>query len=627
MAEREWGIPPAILDRASPFHLVLDADLTVLQVGSSLHRLCPDIAPGRVLEDLVELVSPRFSASFDAFRTHQRSLFLLRVRGTALTLRGQMLHDEAHEVVVFLGSPWITRMSAIADMGLTLEDFAVSDSVIDYLLLLQTQETALAQTRTLADSLRTSAAELTHQALHDELTGLPNRRLLADRFTDALRAETRSGSHTGLLVMDLDGFKRINDTFGHQYGDDLLVQVGDRLCRQVRAQDTVARLGGDEFAVLLPDMSSVEEATVVAEGVRAALELPFTVAELDLQVDASVGVVLSGADVNTADVLLRHADVAMYSAKSRGVGVSTYEPESDANSAAGLVLQGELRRAIAQGELVLHFQPKVGARKAEVRGAEALVRWEHPARGFLPPDEFMPVAEHSGLIGPLTDHILGLALTQAHAWAAAGRPIPVAVNISARNLLDEQLPDKVRALLALHAVPAERLVLEVTESALMTDLAKAHLVLEQLADLEVGISIDDFGAGYTSLSQLTTMPLTELKLDRSFVYAMTRDPRSAQVVESIVTLAHNIGLRTVGEGVETEEALQLLAEMGCDTVQGYHLARPMAAADFDVWMASRQQRAVFAPVTIPGPHGSTLTAEAASGARRRSRRLRAAMRA
>ncbi len=583
MPERGWGIPHDLLDEAAPFHVVLDRDLTVRQVGSSLRRLCPQLVPGRPVQDSLELVSPRVPLSHDSLLAHTRSLFLLRVRGTELTLRGQVLHDEAADVVVFLGSPWVTSMATIAEMGLTLEHFAISDSIVDYLLLLQTQEAALAQARTLADSLQRSAAELSHQALHDELTGLPNRRLLADRFEQALRAEPRTGARTGLLVMDLDGFKRINDTFGHSYGDDLLVQVGDRLSRQLREGDTVARLGGDEFAVLLPGLHDVDDATTVAEAVRTALEVPFTVAGLDLEVAASVGVALSGDHGEAVDELLRHADMAMYAAKAHGVGVRAYEPGTEAGSAARLVLQGELRRAIRDGELVVHYQPKVASRTGELRGVEALVRWAHPTKGMIPPGDFIPVAEHSGLIGPLTCHILDLALTQAHRWAQDGRTVPVAVNISARNLLDERLPDQVAGLLAEHRVPAERLVLEVTESALMTDLDRSQWVLGRLSELGVGLSIDDFGAGYTSLSQLTTMPITELKIDRSFVEAMTRDRGSAVVVQSIITLGHNLGLTVVGEGVETALERSLLTGMGCDSIQGYHLCRPLPAAAFEAW--------------------------------------------
>ena len=589
MDEHRWGISHAILDQASPFHLVMAADLTVRQVGSSLRRLCPELVPGRSLADAAELVSPRVALSLDGLRSQARSLFVFRVRGCNLTLRGQMLHDDTADVLIFLGSPWITSLSAMTDTGLTLEDFAVSDNVVDYLLLLQTQEAALAQARTLADSLRESGAELRRQALHDELTGLPNRRMLAERFERAL-GEERPGSSTGLLVMDLDGFKRVNDTFGHQYGESLLTQVGARLSGLLRDGDTLARLGGDEFAVLLPAVGSMTAALRMAARIRGAFETPFTVAGLDLEVDASVGVVLSGEHGQAADILLRHADTAMYTAKARGCGVAAYKAENDANSAARLVLQGELRRAMQDHQLTLHYQPKVSVRTGEMVGAEALVRWQHPTRGIIPPSDFIPVAEHSGLIGPLTRHILDMALGQVRAWADEGLTVPVAVNISARNLLDEGLCAQVAGLLAQHRVPAGHLVLEVTESALMTDVEKAKWVLQEVAALGVGISIDDFGAGFTSLGHLTTLPISELKVDRSFIDAMTRDRRSSLVVQSVITLGHNLGLTIVAEGVETEETQEMLTRMGCDSVQGYHLCRPLPAIAFGAWMQQARAR-------------------------------------
>ncbi len=591
MDESGWGVPHALLDKASPFHLVMAADLTVCQVGSSLRRLCPDLVAGRSLEDVAELVTPRVALTLKALSAHARSLFVFRLRGCNLTLRGQMLHDDSSDVMIFLGSPWITSMSAMTEAGLTLEDFAVSDSVVDYLLLLQTREAALAQARTLADSLRESAAELSRQALHDELTGLPNRRLLAERFEQAL-SEQGPGSSTGLLVMDLDGFKRINDTFGHQYGDVLLTQVGARLSGRLRDGDTLARLGGDEFAVLLPAIGSLAAALRLAATIRRAFEAPFTVAGLELEVDASVGVVLSGEHGQAADTLLRHADTAMYTAKANGGGIAAYKPENDANSARRLVLQGELRRAIQHRHLTLHYQPKVSVRTGEMLGAEALVRWQHPTRGMIPPVDFIPVAEHSGLIGPLTRHILDMALGQVRAWADEGRTVPVAVNISTRNLLDEGLCVQVADLLAQHRVPAGHLVLEVTESALMTDVEKAKRVLQELAALGVGISIDDFGAGYTSLGYLTTLPISELKVDRSFIDAMTCDRRSRLVVQSVITLGHNLGLTVVAEGVETEQTLEMLARMGCDSVQGYHLGRPLPASAFGAWTQAARPWAV-----------------------------------
>ncbi len=442
------------------------------------------------------------------------------------------------------------------------------------------------------------ADELSHQALHDALTGLPNRTLLADRFGQALRTAERTGTSTGLLLIDLDRFKEINDTFGHHYGDELLRQIGPRLSVVLREADTVARLGGDEFAVLLPDVRSVDNA--VAVELRDALEMPFRVENVELDVEASIGVVTSGEHGLDATTLLQHADIAMYVAKTQNLGVSAYDPAADRHSPAKLALLGDLRRALDRGELILHYQPKVSISTGDVVGAEAeaLVRWQHPEHGLLSPDAFVPLAEHTGLIGPLTRHVLATALAQARTWAEAGRPVMVSVNLSARNLLDEDLPGQVASLLVTHGVPATLLELEVTESAIMTEPTRARRLLEQLSALGVRISIDDFGAGYTSLGQLKTLPVAELKIDKSFVLTMTEDSSSGLIVRSVVELGHNLGLTLVAEGVETGEALTALAGYGCDVAQGYHLCRPVDAAAFDTWCAERRTAGPYPAGTL-----------------------------
>jgi len=435
--------------------------------------------------------------------------------------------------------------------------------------------------------LAAGRAEALHASLHDALTGLPNRTLLADRFGQALRADARAGSTTGLLLIDLDRFKEINDTFGHHYGDELLRQVGPRLAGVLREVDTVARLGGDEFAVLLPDVRSVHDALAVAGALRAALETPFRVEGVDLDVEASIGVVRSGEHGTDPTVLLQRADIAMYVAKTQQLGVFAYDPGVDGHSPAKLALLGDLRRALEHGQLVLHYQPQISTSTAEVVSAEALVRWQHPDQGLIFPDAFIPLAEHTGLIGPLTRYVLAAALTQARVWLDAGRPLPVSVNLSARNLLDENLPGQVAELLAAHDVPAGLLQLEVTESALMSDPARAQRLLEQLSALGVRISIDDFGAGYTSLSQLKTLPVNELKIDKSFVMTMTEDRSNSLIVRSVIDLGHNLGLSLVAEGVESEQALSALRKLGCDVAQGYHLSRPIPTAALDTWLLGR----------------------------------------
>jgi diguanylate cyclase (GGDEF)-like protein len=429
-----------------------------------------------------------------------------------------------------------------------------------------------------------------HDSMHDALTGLPNRALLADRLAQALHSGKRNGTKTALLVIDLDRFKEINDTFGHHYGDELLTQVGPRLAEFLRASDSVSRLGGDEFAVLLPDVGDVAAAEAIAAKLHKALETPFRVEGIDLDVEGSIGIVLSGEHGENPTTLLQRADIAMYVAKAQNLGVFAYDPDTNGNSPARLALLGELRQALDHQQLVVHYQPKVSISTGEVIGAEALVRWLHPTRGLVYPDAFIPVAEHTGLIGPLTQCVLTLAVTQARIWMDAGQPLPIAVNLSARNLLDERLPDQIDALLSEHGVPASLLKLEVTESAIMTEPARAGRLLRRLANLGIGISIDDFGAGYTSLGQLKTLPVTELKVDRSFVTTMTEDPSDALIVHSVVDLGHNLGLTIVAEGVETPGALSRLAAFGCDVAQGYHWSRPVPIEEFDAWREEHTQQ-------------------------------------
>ena len=432
--------------------------------------------------------------------------------------------------------------------------------------------------------LQAERSQALHASLHDALTTLPNRSLLADLLGQALQASTS----TGLLVIDLDRFKEINDTFGHHNGDALLRRVGPRLASALRKGDTIARLGGDEFAVLLPDVSSVHEVLAVANKLRLVLQEPFTVETIDLHVEASIGVVCSSEHGHDPAAILQRADIAMYVAKTQQLGVFAYNPSSDGNSPTKLTLLSDLHRALGRKELVLHYQPKVSISSGEVVCVEALIRWQHPEHGMIFPDTFIPMAENTGLIGPLTLYVLDVALSQARVWADIGQPLPVSVNFSARNLLDEQLPTQVSELLEVHGVGAELLQVEVTESALMTEPTRAQQLLQQLSELGVKISIDDFGAGYTSLGQLKTLPIDELKIDKSFVMTMSTDHSNSLIVHSLIDLAHNLGLTIVAEGVEDEQTLTALAKFGCDLAQGYHHSRPLPAADLCSWLQERR---------------------------------------
>jgi diguanylate cyclase len=432
------------------------------------------------------------------------------------------------------------------------------------------------------------AAENQHQALHDALTGLPNRALLRDRITQALHRADRELSPAALLLLDLDRFKEVNDTLGHHHGDQLLVQVGDRLRGRLREVDTVARLGGDEFAVLLPRIATAEGAVAVAGKLQAAFDEPFRLDDLTLDVETSIGVALYPEHAGDPDELLQHADIAMYVAKDTHAGFVLFDPKQDQHSPRRLALLGELRRALEQRQLVLHYQPKVDAHTGRLLGVEALVRWRHPAHGLLLPGEFIPLAERTGLIGPLTSYVLDAALRQCSDWRQAGHELAIAVNVSARSLLDLDFPDQVAGLLARWEVPARLLVVEITESTIMADPTHALEILGRLNTMGVEIAIDDFGTGYSSMAHLKTLPVDELKVDRSFVSQMTSNASDAVIVRSTVDLGRNLGLRVVAEGVEDSQTLQELDALGCDAIQGYYISRPVAADELVQWLQRQQ---------------------------------------
>ncbi|MCW2527902.1 MAG: signal peptide protein [Pseudonocardiales bacterium] len=424
-----------------------------------------------------------------------------------------------------------------------------------------------------------------HLAFHDSLTGLPNRALFQDRTEQALLAARRSGDQVVVMLADLDRFKDVNDTLGHHYGDLLLAQVALRFTGTLRAHDSVARLGGDEFAIVLSSASR-EDAVQAAGRLTEALSAPFKVNDIDLDVEASIGIALAGPDADV-ESLLRHADVAMYEAKTQHLPYAVYELQRDDNTVARLALLGDLRRGIGRGELVLFYQPKVHALTGELHSVEALVRWNNPTSGLLPPHTFIPIAESTAVIHPLTDEVLRQALAQARTWVDRGLTIPVAVNISARSLHDLDFPTAIKRHLDIAGVPATILGLELTESSIMTDPARALTVLTTLAEMGISLSIDDFGTGYSSMSYLKQLPVCELKIDRSFVMGLTDEPGDVVMVQSALDLGHNLGLSVVAEGVEDAATQRMLASMGCDEIQGYHISRPVPAELFDAWLAQR----------------------------------------
>jgi diguanylate cyclase (GGDEF)-like protein/PAS domain S-box-containing protein len=436
-------------------------------------------------------------------------------------------------------------------------------------------------------ALRAQAELNEHQALHDALTGLPNRTLFRDRIEQALHRARRSRGVVAVLMLDLDRFKEVNDSLGHAAGDALLVELSRRLDGMLRASDTIARLGGDEFGVLLPDAATFEDVIGAAERVRAAIQEPVIVQGLPLSVDASIGIALYPRDGLDVETLLQHADVAMYHAKHEKIGCALYEASRHDDDPLRLTLVGELRRALEERELTLHYQPKARLADGVVGSVEALLRWQHPQRGLVPPDEFIPTAQQTGLIKPLTLYVLDEALRQCRAWIDDGLKLAIAVNLSTRNLMDAELPPQVEALLARHGVDGKLLEIEITESTVLADPARTRGVLERLAALGVRISIDDFGTGYSSLSHLRRLPVDEIKVDRSFVATMDADEDDATIVRSTIELGRNLGLDVVAEGVESQAVWDRLAALGCTYAQGYHLSRPLPPAELAAWCAAR----------------------------------------
>lgn len=425
---------------------------------------------------------------------------------------------------------------------------------------------------------------LEYLALHDTLTGLPNRALLMDRVEQEIARAEREGKRVALLLLDLDRFKQINDTLGHGVGDQVLAEFGQSLSTGLRRIDTVARLGGDEFAVLAPSLTDAEQARQIAERIAATVHRPFEIGDFSLDIGVSIGIALYPDHGRESSELMRGADVAMYEAKRDRSTIALYDAERDQNSVRNLSLSGELRNAVRAREMTLHYQPQIDVATGRTVGAEALIRWEHPRYGFVSPAEFIPLAEQSGIIRPLTRWILGEAIRQLSEWRHVGFDIGISVNLSPRNLHEDDLPEVVVRLLESYGVRPERVTLELTENAIMTDPARALAAIKELKNCGVRLAIDDFGTGYSSLSYLKSLPVDELKIDRTFVIAMTEDGGDEVIVRSTIDLAHTLGLSVVAEGVEEEAHLGMLHRLGCDIAQGYRIARPLDAEAMRRWL-------------------------------------------
>jgi diguanylate cyclase (GGDEF)-like protein len=425
---------------------------------------------------------------------------------------------------------------------------------------------------------------LEHVSMHDALTGLPNR---ANIYQEIERFYAAGGDAQGaLLFIDLDRFKEINDTLGHQVGDRLLQLIGPRIASEMTdVSGTVARMGGDEFAIFLPSIRSQQHAVVFAHCILDALRLEFDLEVFCAEISASIGIALAPMQASDVNELMRYADVAMYYAKEQMSGIAVYKSEIDPHSPKRLAMMSELGRAIREDQLCLYYQPKVRLGDKSFYGFEALLRWNHPELGFVPPNDFIPIAEVTSLIHPLTAWVLEKSIAQCCLWHSQGLMVSVAVNLSARNLLDENMPKLVRTLLQKYNLPASALELEITESSIMSDPSRALRVLQQLHELGTQLSIDDFGTGYSSLAYLKKLPVQTLKIDYSFIRNMLEDKQDELIVESTIHLAHSLSLKVVAEGVENAALIDRLSSMGCDEAQGYHIGRPMPLSQIDEWMA------------------------------------------
>ena len=446
------------------------------------------------------------------------------------------------------------------------------------------EQRVIKRTRELASLNR----ELEHQALHDALTELPNRLLLQDRLRQAILVAQREHHPLALLITDLDRFKEINDTLGHHYGDLVLQQVAARLRSALRESDTIARLGGDEFAVLLPMIETEQDAVNAARKLISIMEKSLILEDQSFHIGISVGIALYPEHGKDGSTLMRHADVAMYIAKRSTSGFAMYDAGEDQHSISRLAMVSELRHAIEYKQLVVFYQPKIDLREGRITGVEALVRWNHPQRGLVSPDEFIPLAEHTGLIRPLTFFVLDEALHQSHLWQKAGLNLRMAINLSARHLQDEHLARKVESSMRQWGISPEFLEFEITESVIMANPLRAMDTLTQLSAMGIGLSIDDFGTGYSSLIYLKQLPVDEIKIDKSFVIDMLDNNEDMVIVRSTIDLAHNMGRRVVAEGVESEEVLNMLIELGCDMAQGYHISRPVTASVLTGWLQNSQ---------------------------------------
>jgi diguanylate cyclase (GGDEF)-like protein len=502
------------------------------------------------------------------------------VAGYQCLLYGDSLRNRLFEMKPVLASELFSALLSMAAVYVAVRTATVSLALIGLVIVVFQYLTG-----ELLKS-RQRSQELQRIATTDELTGLANR----ERFSEAIQervalAMEGGGGQFAVMLMDLDRFKEINDTLGHHYGDVLLRDLGPRLVSSVGPGGLVARLGGDEFGILLePDVTALPAVEQQVSRLTAVVGEPFSVDELSLEVGASIGIARYPEDGEDSHALLRCADIAMYAAKEAQADYKVYAAEQNQHSVRRLSVLSDIRHALASDQIVVHYQPIVDLDDLSVTGAEGLVRWQHPELGLIPPGAFVQTVEQTGLIGPLTRHVLERAIAECAAWRKAGRDLSVAVNLSVRNLLDRDLPQEIERLLNTYSLPASALQLEITESMIMSDPDRAVATVTRLSNLGVRMSVDDFGTGYSSLANLRRLPIDELKIDRSFVSPMLSDESDLIIVRSTINLGHDLGLTIIAEGVEDADTLRKLAVLGCDLAQGYHLSRPLPPDAFDTWL-------------------------------------------
>ncbi|MGE8368184.1 putative bifunctional diguanylate cyclase/phosphodiesterase [Cupriavidus sp.] len=553
--------------------------------GMAALQMSPGIRyiPSLFILSIVVAVLASGTALWIAFNLRRESIWVRPLRAGAAVIMGVAIvgmHYTGMAAAEFpLGSICGAARDGMDTGWLAVVIIVVTLAVLAIALITSVLDVRMeARTAMLALSLAEANQELTYLALHDNLTKLPNRVLLEDRLDRAIQEAAQKNTRFALMFMDLDGFKAVNDAYGHPVGDQLLVEVARRIVATVRAQDTIARLGGDEF-VLLASVGEPEDAATLAEKVLTAIREPFQVTGRELRVSTSIGIAMYPGDGTLQHDLLTNADAAMYHAKALGRNtICFFEASMNANVHEQLQLVQDLRLALERGELILQYQPKLTAPSGPVVGVEALVRWVHPTRGLIAPDQFIPQAEKTGLIVPMGNWILDEACRQMREWRDAGHPHwTVAVNLSALQFRHASLIKTVRDTLARHALEPGCLTLEVTESTAMRDADASLQILKQLHDMGVRISIDDFGTGYSSLLYLKRLPASELKIDRGFIRDLARDTEDAAIVSAIVALGRTLNLNIVAEGVETAKQQDFLTRLGCDSLQGFLLGRPMSA--------------------------------------------------